>query len=413
MRPRFILLLSAFMLALSLPLSAAAQDLAEADDPAASEAAPGPVVRGVFYFSPTCPHCETVINDHLPGIFASFGDPYEVAWDESLPPEEVAFYLLSNDTVQLLMIDASVQAGAELFTRDSERLGIERAGVPRLDIADTWLVGSVDIPARLPEMITDGVEAGGIDWPAVEGIEEPLAWFEAEGLLGGRVQRADAMAAESEDAAAVLPATTVSPLDRVASDPLGNGIAILVLVALLVSLLAVPLLAARHALVFTAGPLVPVLVVAGVVVAAYLASVETSGSTAVCGPVGDCNAVQQSEYSRLLGVPIGVLGVIGYLAIGGLWLVAGLARGRLADRARVAMALGAFAAVAFSAYLTFLEPFVIGATCMWCISSALISLALLWLTAGDGWSAFERLRGGGQGGGRHAGDRASVSASAH
>ena len=52
--------------------------------------------------------------------------------------------------------------------------------------------------------------------------------------------------------------------------------------------------------------------VVGIGVAAYLASIETTGSEAVCGPVGDCNAVQESEYAEFLGIPIGVLGVIGY-----------------------------------------------------------------------------------------------------
>jgi uncharacterized membrane protein len=37
----------------------------------------------------------------------------------------------------------------------------------------------------------------------------------------------------------------------------------------------------------------------------------------------------------------------------------------------------AFAGTAFSAWLTFLEPFVIGATCAWCVTSALVMAALL------------------------------------
>jgi hypothetical protein len=40
--------------------------------------------------------------------------------------------------------------------------------------------------------------------------------------------------------------------------------------------------------------------------------------------------------------------------------------------------------VLFSGYLTFLEPFVIGAVCMWCVSSAVVMLALLWVTGYDG-----------------------------
>ena len=40
----------------------------------------------------------------------------------------------------------------------------------------------------------------------------------------------------------------------------------------------------------------------------------------------------------------------------------------------------ALAGTAFSAYLTFLEPFVIGATCVWCITSAVV-VGLLLLTS--------------------------------
>jgi len=60
----------------------------------------------------------------------------------------------------------------------------------------------------------------------------------------------------------------------------------------------------------------------------------------------------------------------------------------------VGLALGAAGGVAFSIYLTFLEPFVIGATCIWCLSSAIIVTALFWITAGPGWAAWRRLRAG-------------------
>jgi uncharacterized membrane protein len=104
--------------------------------------------------------------------------------------------------------------------------------------------------------------------------------------------------------------------------------------------------------------------------------------TAVCGPIGDCNTVQQSAYARLFGVvPIGVLGVFGYLALLALSLIVAVDRGRLADlagRARFGLAAGG---TLFSIYLTFLEPFVIGATCAWCLTSAVVMTALLWLMA--------------------------------
>jgi uncharacterized membrane protein len=45
----------------------------------------------------------------------------------------------------------------------------------------------------------------------------------------------------------------------------------------------------------------------------------------------------------------------------------------------------------FSIYLTFLEPFVIGATCAWCVTSAIVMTALLALTAAPGKRAISML----------------------
>ncbi len=51
-------------------------------------------------------------------------------------------------------------------------------------------------------------------------------------------------------------------------------------------------------------------------VAFYLSYVEISNTKAVCGPVGNCNSVQESPYAHLFGlIPIGALGVVGYAAI--------------------------------------------------------------------------------------------------
>ena len=115
--------------------------------------------------------------------------------------------------------------------------------------------------------------------------------------------------------------------------------------------------------------------------AVYLAYVETALVEAICGPIGDCNTVQQSVYARLFGVlPIGILGVIGYVMILLAWAVGRSARQRLAAFASLALLVLAAFGVLFSIYLTFLEPFVIGATCAWCLTSAIIMTALFWLS---------------------------------
>jgi uncharacterized membrane protein len=360
--------------------------------PSASDAAAGAaVVRGVFFFSPTCPHCEVVITEHLPGLFERFGGKQSIAIDESLPPGEVAFYLMSNGRLQLLMVDVSVDPGSRMFVADSERLGVD-AGVPRIDIADRYLVGSVDIPEELPGIVAAGLAGDGIAWPSVPDLATALRPFPEAG--DGPGDDDGLPGTDSVDATdAALPAANLSVWAKVTRDPLGNGLAIVVLAMLVASLVAVPLLLRRGTMPRLPGWPVPLLAVVGIAISAYLGSVESSGGEAVCGPVGDCNAVQDSEYARIAGVPMGVVGVLGYTLVLAGWIVARLLEGRLADVILVGVAAGAFAGTLFSAWLTFLEPFVIGATCLWCISSALTMLALMWLTAGRGWAALGRLRG--------------------
>ena len=129
---------------------------------------------------------------------------------------------------------------------------------------------------------------------------------------------------------------------------------------------------------------IPTAVLLGLLVAGYLAFIEITQSEAVCGPVGDCNTVQQSPYAVLFGIlPVGVLGIIGYLLIGALWLVQ--SHGPLVWKRAAAVMIWVFAlcGVIFSIYLTFLEPFIIGATCAWCITSAIVMTILLWASSGS------------------------------
>ena len=72
--------------------------------------------------------------------------------------------------------------------------------------------------------------------------------------------------------------------------------------------------------------------------------------------------------------------LIAIIAILIVWIV-----GKISDSQRAASATRtllwlAVAGTLFSLYLTFLEPFVIGATCSWCLVSAILITALLWLS---------------------------------
>ena len=124
---------------------------------------------------------------------------------------------------------------------------------------------------------------------------------------------------------------------------------------------------------------IPILAMLGMGVAIYMSFVETTKIAAFCGPIGDCNSVQKSQYAVIFGVlPVGVLGLIGYLAILAAWITQLFSSERWRNLLSVAIWGMAVFGVLFSIYLTFLEPFVIGATCIWCISSAIIITLLLW-----------------------------------
>lgn len=367
------------------------------------------VVYGVFFYSPTCPHCHEVIDNHWPGIQAEFGDQLRV-----------------------LFIDASGARGNALMQAAREALNIESNGVPMLIIGRQVMVGSVDIPARAPVVIRAGLAAGGIELPPVPGLQE---------IYQAAVKQYESEQAEQAAAEPTAPVEAPSLSDRLAADPVANAAAVVVLVLLAASLVVilaayayslvqgddrwlrwlavnvgpwmigllalmglglalslgagslsevlVLLVAAGEAAAFVglfvliwrgrALPewLIPLAAVAGIVVAAYLAAVEMTLSEAVCGAVGNCNTVQQSQYARVLNIPIGVIGLAGYTG-----LVAAWAAGRFSRRwlwLRRALLEMCLLGVAFSTYLTFLEPFVIGATCVWCLLSAVWMLVLLWL----------------------------------
>jgi uncharacterized membrane protein len=139
--------------------------------------------------------------------------------------------------------------------------------------------------------------------------------------------------------------------------------------------------------------LIPLLSLLGLLVAAYLAFVETTQTQAVCGPVGDCNTVQQSEYARLFGVlPIGWLGLAGYILILAAWAVVRYSRPPQTTLAALSLFGMAAFGVAFSIYLTVLEPFIIGATCAWCLTSAVLMTALFWLVLEPGRAAWLQWR---------------------
>jgi uncharacterized membrane protein len=118
-----------------------------------------------------------------------------------------------------------------------------------------------------------------------------------------------------------------------------------------------------------------VIAVVGLGWAAYLTYVHYSGETPVCSIKGNpCAQVQKSAYSELAGVPVALIGAIGYLAIVGMLLAGDGERPRFAV---AALTLGGFA---FSAYLTYREVFTLHKICEDCVASAVIMTILMCLS---------------------------------
>lgn len=117
------------------------------------------------------------------------------------------------------------------------------------------------------------------------------------------------------------------------------------------------------------------LALAGLGVAAYLTYVHYAGVHPVCTAGQSCLKVQTSQWSRLGGVPVALIGLVGYAAILATLL---LPEGEEARLATLGLTLVGFG---FSAYLTFRELFSIHAICEWCVASAVIMTVLLILAA--------------------------------
>ena len=119
---------------------------------------------------------------------------------------------------------------------------------------------------------------------------------------------------------------------------------------------------------------IAVLSLLGLLVSLYMLAYAVGLTGPVICGIGDCEAVQNSPYSRIGPFPVAALGVMGYLA---LMLVSlrGVQQNPGESRFVSLFLLGGGAlGILFTAYLTYLEAFVIGAWCQWCVSSGIIML---------------------------------------
>ena len=121
---------------------------------------------------------------------------------------------------------------------------------------------------------------------------------------------------------------------------------------------------------------------AGVAMAVYLTWVAlATDAEPFCSGIGSCSEVQSSEYATVLGIPIAAFGLAMYAGLLALTLVRRLQGDRpLLAAWTFALALSG---VLYSAYLTYLELFVLEAICVWCVASAVLVAVIFVLTVPD------------------------------
>lgn len=109
-----------------------------------------PVVHAVLFYSPTCPHCHQVLAEDIPPLLERYGEQLQVL---ALNTHDIEGQKLYQAAIRYFAIPPS------------------RHGVPTLIVGTTVWVGSREIPDRFPAMVNQGLAEGGIEWPALPGLD--------------------------------------------------------------------------------------------------------------------------------------------------------------------------------------------------------------------------------------------------
>lgn len=105
--------------------------------------------------------------------------------------------------------------------------------------------------------------------------------------------------------------------------------------------------------------------------AAYLLIYKLTSAQAMCLGSGECSTVNSSRYSEINGIPVSLLGLLAYLAI--IVIHALELHSRFIEKHGNLLVFGlSLLGVLFSAYLTYVELYIIHAVCPFCVASAVL-----------------------------------------
>ena len=321
---------------------------------AGAEKGSPPAVRAVLFYAPNCADCGDLFAYFLPALSERYGTRIEIAG-----------------------IDASQPPGSALYGAATMRYGLPMpwGGEPIVVMGDKAVVGLTAIVETLGDDF-EGIanDPGASRWPVLSGLGDVL-------VDGIEAVRSRVNQGRAPSVGEMLQSQRPEqPKER---DRIANALSVVVLVGMMVAL--------GHALVRLrrrvpngrrASVWMVITLCVGLSISGYTAYTALADVAPMCGPIGSCDVVQKSEYAKLFGVPMGVLGLFGYVSIFLTWLAGRRLSPEGGGWRWLPWAIALFGAL-FSLRLTALEPFVIGATCLWCLGSAVTMTTALWLLSGD------------------------------
>jgi uncharacterized membrane protein len=123
----------------------------------------------------------------------------------------------------------------------------------------------------------------------------------------------------------------------------------------------------------------------GFLLASHIHNKKVTKKRLICPRKSDCNSVINSDYSKIFGIPVEVLGMIYYAftaiyyGVFGIYFINLMSYPHLLDLigyTYIFVLCISLCATLFSLYLVFIQAFKIRQWCMWCIGSAIISILI-------------------------------------
>ena len=129
--------------------------------------------------------------------------------------------------------------------------------------------------------------------------------------------------------------------------------------------------------------IVAALALAGIFISLYLTLYKLGVIGELSCSIGSCETVNTSKWSTFLHLPVALSGLLFYVEVFVVSLVGTIPRFESESFVSILLVAEAAIGVIFSAWLTYLELAVIHAICIWCVTSAVVVTAILFVSLAD------------------------------